>query len=174
MVEPHSSNFRVIRTNILGVRVFRNFRKYPPYLLDWSWVTETKPQLESLNFARELQYNKTNKMTCVPSEDSLLSTWRNLEPLATHSALSEDWSDLVDAQADLSICWVYRSFCWFCRTVAHVTYFCVLYVGVTLTFTKTDLCKNLVLQQIWNSKWGEERNFTKNVFIYNVNYVNIF
>ena len=26
MVEPHSSNFRVITTNILGVRIFRKFR----------------------------------------------------------------------------------------------------------------------------------------------------
>ena len=25
MVEPHSSNFRVITTNVLGVRIFRNF-----------------------------------------------------------------------------------------------------------------------------------------------------
>ena len=25
MVEPHSSNFRVITTNILGVRIFRKF-----------------------------------------------------------------------------------------------------------------------------------------------------
>ena len=26
MVEPHSSNFRVIKTNFLGVRIFRKFR----------------------------------------------------------------------------------------------------------------------------------------------------
>ena len=25
MVEPHSSNFRVITTNVLGVRIFRKF-----------------------------------------------------------------------------------------------------------------------------------------------------
>ena len=28
MVEPHSSNFRVITTNILGVRIFRIFSKF--------------------------------------------------------------------------------------------------------------------------------------------------
>ena len=28
MVEPHSSNFRVITTNILGVRIFRKFTVY--------------------------------------------------------------------------------------------------------------------------------------------------
>ena len=27
---------------------------------------------------------------------------------------SEDWSDWADAQADLSLHWVHRSFCWFC------------------------------------------------------------
>ena len=28
MVEPHSSNFRVITTNFLGVQIFRNFTVY--------------------------------------------------------------------------------------------------------------------------------------------------
>ena len=28
MVEPHSSNFRVITTNFLGVRLFRKFKVY--------------------------------------------------------------------------------------------------------------------------------------------------
>ena len=28
-------------------------------------------------------------------------------------------SDWADAQADLSLCWVYRSFCWFCCALAH-------------------------------------------------------
>ena len=28
MVEPHSSNFRVISTNFLGVRIFRTFKVY--------------------------------------------------------------------------------------------------------------------------------------------------
>ena len=32
---------------------------------------------------------------------------------ATHWAHSEDWSDWVDAQADLSLHWEHRSFYWF-------------------------------------------------------------
>ena len=28
IVEPHNSNFRVIRTNFLGVRIFRKFKVY--------------------------------------------------------------------------------------------------------------------------------------------------
>ena len=33
--------------------------------------------------------------------ESSLSTWRIIGSLATHKANSEDWSDWVDAQADL-------------------------------------------------------------------------
>ena len=33
---------------------------------------------------------------------------------------TEDWSDWVDAQADLSHCRVHRSFCWFCHAAAEL------------------------------------------------------
>ena len=49
---------------------------------------------------------------------SLLSAWRILGSLATYWAHSEDWSGCADAQADLSLCWAHRSFCWFCRAAA--------------------------------------------------------
>ena len=29
------------------------------------------------------------------------------------------WSDWVDAQADLSLCWAHMLFCWFCHAAAH-------------------------------------------------------
>ena len=29
------------------------------------------------------------------------------------------WSDWADAQADLSLCWAHRPFCWFCHEAAH-------------------------------------------------------
>ena len=32
------------------------------------------------------------------------------------------WSDWVDAQADLSLCWVHRSSCWFCHALAQLYY----------------------------------------------------
>ena len=51
--------------------------------------------------------------------ESSLSTWRNLGCLATHWVHSEDWSDWVDAQADLSLCWTH-SFCWFCHVTAQL------------------------------------------------------
>ena len=44
------------------------------------------------------------------SDQSSLSAWRKLGSLATHWAHSEDWSDWVDAQADLRISWVHSHF----------------------------------------------------------------
>ena len=36
--------------------------------------------------------------------------------------ISKDWSDCVDAQADLSLCWLHKSYCRFCRALAHIVY----------------------------------------------------
>ena len=33
---------------------------------------------------------------------------------------SEDLSDLVDDQVDVSLQWEHRSFCWFCHASAHI------------------------------------------------------
>ena len=52
--------------------------------------------------------------------ESSLSAWRSLGSLATHWAHSEDWSDWANAQADLSLRWAHRSFCWFCHAAAHM------------------------------------------------------
>ena len=52
--------------------------------------------------------------------ESSLSTWRNIGPSATHWAHCEDWSDWADTQADLSLCWEHRSFCWFCHETSHI------------------------------------------------------
>ena len=52
--------------------------------------------------------------------ESSLSAWRKLGSLATHWVDSEDWSEWADAQADLSLCWAHKSFCWFCDEAAHL------------------------------------------------------
>ena len=52
--------------------------------------------------------------------ESSLSARRKLWSLATHWAHSEDWSNWVDAQADLSLHWAHRSFCSFWHAVAHM------------------------------------------------------
>ena len=56
--------------------------------------------------------------------ESSLSAWRSIESLSTHRVYSEDWSDRAYAQADLSLRWAHRSFCWFCCATAHFMYFC--------------------------------------------------
>ena len=72
----------------------------------------------------ELKRDKINKMTCVPSkgicpvwsEFLLCVLWVAKVPILLQVD-SKDWSDWGDAlcimQADLSLTWVYRSFCWF-------------------------------------------------------------
>ena len=71
----------------------------------------------------EPPHDKTNKMACVPSEDSdqpghppslirvfavcMKKAWVLSYPLSTQWRL---WSDWVDAQADLSLCWVNNHF----------------------------------------------------------------
>ena len=72
----------------------------------------------------ELQHDKTNKMTYAPSGDSdqlpsslirvfvvrVKKPWILSYPLSVQRSL---WSDLADAQADLSLRRDHRSFCWF-------------------------------------------------------------
>ena len=48
----------------------------------------------------------------------LKKPWVQSYPLSTQRRLQ---SDYVDAQADLSLHWVHRSFCWFCRLAAHMS-----------------------------------------------------
>ena len=54
------------------------------------------------------------------SDQSSLSAWRKLVSLATHWVHSIDWTDWVDAQADLSLRWVHTSLSWFCHVVAQM------------------------------------------------------
>ena len=55
------------------------------------------------------------------SDQSSLSTWRNLGSLASQmSGQQRLWSEWVDAQADLSLRWAHRSFCWFCHAAAQI------------------------------------------------------
>ena len=84
----------------------------------------------------KLSHDKTSKMACAPSEDSdqpgylpsmirvfavrMKKHWVFSLPL---NALRRLWSDLADAQADLSLPWAQRPFCWFCHEVAHLSDF---------------------------------------------------
>ena len=57
-----------------------------------------------------------------------LSAWRNLGSLATQWVHSKDRPDWVDAEADPSLRWAHRSFCWVCRAVTHLIYFGLSYL----------------------------------------------
>ena len=48
--------------------------------------------------------------------------WVLSYPLSTKRRL---WSDWADAQADLSLRWAHRPFCWFCHEAAHMCSFFV-------------------------------------------------
>ena len=87
-------------------------------------------------------HDKTNKMACAPSEDSdqpgqinlgICPVWsvfavcmKKAWSLVTHCAHSKDWSDWMDAKADLSLHWVHMQFCWFCHDAAHYENWCFL------------------------------------------------
>ena len=52
------------------------------------------------------------------SESSLCAQWVVKDPIFLH-ADNEDWSDLADAQADLSLRWAKMPLCRFCRDLAY-------------------------------------------------------
>ena len=53
------------------------------------------------------------------SEPLLCALWVAKDPRFLH-ADSEDWSDWAATQANLSLRWAYRSFCWFCHAVTQM------------------------------------------------------
>ena len=62
----------------------------------------------------------------------------SLGPKLSSGEQRRRWSDWTDAQADLSLGWAHRSFCWFCRAVAHVV-FCFMIWIFTLPITWRSL-----------------------------------
>ena len=88
----------------------------------FSWLLETN----------EPAHDKTYKMACALSKDSdqpghppsLIRVFavhmKKSGSLALHWAHNNDW---VDAQADLSLCWVHTPFCTFCHARAQM-FFC--------------------------------------------------
>ena len=76
---------------------------------------------------------KTNKLACAPSEDSdqpghppslirVFAVRMKKSCVLSYpmSAQRRLWSVSANAQADLSLCWAHRSFCWFCHEAAHL------------------------------------------------------
>ena len=60
---------------------------------------------------------------CPVWSESLLCTQWVVKDLSFLHADSKDWSDCVDAQADLSLRWNHMPFCWFCHEAAQINFF---------------------------------------------------
>ena len=89
------------------------------------------PVVHRMTWAATWQ-NQQNE--CAPSEDSdqpghppslirvftvrMKKLWVLSYPLIAQQRL---WSDLADAQADLSLRWAHMPLCWFCHAAAHIT-----------------------------------------------------
>ena len=102
-----------------------------PFPVNWLTWQSVLCQLGDTKI--EPQHIKTSKMFCAPSEDldhpghlpSLVRVFavRMKKPLVRSYPLRAQrrlWSDWADAQADLSLRWVHRSFCWSCHAVAQL------------------------------------------------------
>ena len=86
-VEPHSSNFRVTTTNVLGVRIFRKFTVYPQVdpkdLMRYLEIEKEIQQLEAVNALKnyELKQQAASDVeeTCtsiaITLEQLKLQTW---------------------------------------------------------------------------------------------------
>ena len=97
--------------------------------------------------------------------ESSMSAGIKLGSLATHWAHSEDWSDWVEAQADLSLHWVHRSCCWFCHAATHFCFVSVFpdlnwYQNDNLTFQKLDA------QPVKQIRRGIEDNYLGIIFVF--------
>ena len=75
---------------------------------------------------------KTQISLCIHtvwSESLLCAQWVAKDPRFLH-ADSEHWSDWADAQADPSLRWAHRSFCWFCHSAAQLFQLTSLVTGL--------------------------------------------
>ena len=76
--------------------------------------------MQRLNTSNDPAHNKTNKMKYAPSKDSDQPVHPpSLIVFAVH--MKKPWvlGYPLDAQADLSLCWAHRSFCFFFHTATE-------------------------------------------------------
>ena len=104
-------------------------------------------------------------MICVPSEDSDQPGHPPslIRVFAVRSVGSQGskvfscgqrrlWSDWADAQADLSLCWAHRSFCWFCLIyVDHVDITPFWHLSQSSMKTLARDTESFVICQLWMS-----------------------
>ena len=97
MVEPHSSNFRVITTNCLGVRIFRKFTVKCLYRVSSLFITSI-----GLAIARRLGQDGAKVMVSSRKQANVDRTLEELrsenltvEGMVCHVGKSEDRKNLV-------------------------------------------------------------------------------
>ena len=88
----------------------------------------------------EPPHNKTNKMTCAPSEDSdqpaghpsshisVFAVRMKKAWVLSYTIQQRIWSDWVDAQADLSLWGAHMPFCWFCHEAAQIMFLWIVFI----------------------------------------------
>ena len=81
----------------------------------YTWAASWQNQQNSLCAQRILR----SAWASAHWSESSLSAWRNIGSSAAHWAHREDWSDWVYAQADLSLRWAQKPFCWFCHEMSQ-------------------------------------------------------
>ena len=124
MVEPHSSNFGVITTNILGVRIFRKFT------LHVTSSSSASFSIAIIGVWATTWQNQQNERA--PSEDSdqpghtpslnrvfalrMKKAWVLGYPMSAQRRLWSDWGWCPGwSESSLGT----HSFCWFCQVAAH-------------------------------------------------------
>ena len=134
----------------------------------WWWGVIVSEILSEIltKFKYEPVHDKSNKMTCAPSEDSdqhghppslirvfavcIIKAWVLSYQLSAQQRL---WSDWADAQADPSLRWVHMPYCWFCHALAQIVYSNLIMLLMSLRSTyqnriaethKVDIHKNKI------------------------------
>ena len=93
-----------------------------PGSLHWSGVCLIEPEHDK-NQQNDLctQRRLWSALASAQSDQSLLSALREARgPELSSGERQGLWSDWADAQADLSLRWPQRSFCWFCYVMAQL------------------------------------------------------
>ena len=129
--KPSEAKFSKIRIKIKVI--FTNFILLFPPSAGFQQKLKYISHIEFWKIFQTDIFEKTNKLTWAPSQDSDQSghppslfrvfavhrkkAWVLSFPVSAQRRL---WSDWVDAQADLSLCWAHMSFCWFCRATVQM------------------------------------------------------
>ena len=133
-------NFFILLVALLFLCLFKPLDKWSSFIMNllahrfWHillWYLKFSPSLWIFERALLNQH-----MTCAPPappppREDFDQPWQS-DVFAGHSLGSQGsitsscrqwrlWSDWVDTHADLRLRWAHRSFCWFCRALAHLT-----------------------------------------------------